>query len=61
MVMSKQYSDYLKLYIEVCAKTDVLVKPRHGFTDEIRKLDVTDILKNYEYFEGMSRRIFELF
>ena len=42
-------------------KTDILTKPRKGFSDEVRNLNISDILKNYEYFEGLSTQIFDLF
>ena len=42
-------------------KTDIMVKPRKGFSDEVRNLSMNEILKNYEYFEGLSTQIFDLF
>ena len=42
-------------------KTDILTKPRKGFSDEVKNLNISDILKNYEYFEGLSTQIFDLF
>lgn len=61
MEISKQYSVYLKYYMNTSHKTDILVKPRKGFAEEVSKLSMTEILKNYEYFEGLSTQIFELF
>jgi hypothetical protein len=42
-------------------KTDIMTKARKGFSDEVRQLSMTEILKNYEYFEGLSTQIFDLF
>ena len=61
MEISKQYSVYIKYYMNTCMKTDILTKPRKGFSDEVRNLNISDILKNYEYFEGLSTQIFDLF
>ena len=61
MEISKQYSVYLKYYMNTSHKTDILVKPRKGFAEEVSKLSMTEILKNYEYFEGLSTQIFDLF
>jgi len=61
MEISKQYSVYIKYYMNTCNKTDILVKARKGFAEEVSKLSMPDILKNYEYFEGLSTQIFDLF
>ena len=61
MEISKQYSVYIKYYMNTCMKTDIMTKPRKGFSEEVRKLNITEILKNYEYFEGLSTQIFDLF
>ena len=47
--------------MNTCTKTDILTKPRKGFSEEVRNLNISDILKNYEYFEGLSTQIFDLF
>jgi len=47
--------------MNTCVKTDILVKPRKGFAEEVSKLSMLEILKNYEYFEGLSTQIFDLF
>mmetsp|Transcript_28307 Transcript_28307/g.37781 ORF Transcript_28307/g.37781 Transcript_28307/m.37781 type:complete len:120 (-) Transcript_28307:1379-1738(-) len=61
MEISRQYSVYIKYYVNTCDKTDILVKPRKGFAEEVQKLSMNEILKNYEYFEGLSTQIFEMF
>lgn len=61
MEISKQYSIYIKYYMNTCMKTDIMTKARKGFSDEVRQLSMTEILKNYEYFEGLSTQIFDLF
>ncbi len=54
MEISKQYSVYIKYYMNTCMKTDIMTKPRKGFSEEVRKLKMSEILKNYEFFEGLS-------
>ena len=61
MEISKQYSVYIKYYMNTCNKTDIMTKARKGFSEEVRKLKMSEILKNYEYFEGLSTQIFDLF
>lgn len=61
MEISKLYSIYLKYYMNACLKTDIFVKPRKGFSEEVRKLRMSDILKNYEFFENLATQIFQLF
>jgi hypothetical protein len=61
MEISKQYSVYMKYYMNTCMKTEIMTKPRKGFNEEVRNLSMTEILKNYEYFEGLSTQIFDLF
>lgn len=51
--ISKMYSTYIKYYINVCNKTDILTKPISNLSDDVRKLRNSEILKNYEYFEAM--------
>ena len=36
MEISKQYSIYIKYYMNTCMKTDIMTKPRKGFSDEVR-------------------------
>jgi hypothetical protein len=38
-----------------------MTKPRKGFSEEVRNLNMSEILKNYEYFEGLSTQIFDIF
>ena len=61
MEISKQYSVYIKYYMNTCMKTEIMTKPRKGFSEEVRNLSMGEILKNYEYFEGLSTQIFDLF
>lgn len=61
MEISKQYAVYIKYYMNTCMKTDIMVKPRKGFSEEVRKLNISEILQNYAYFEGLSTQIFDLF
>lgn len=51
--ISKMYSTYLKYYLNVCVKSDVLAKPISTLSDEIRALRNNEIYKNYEYFEAL--------
>ena len=61
MEISKQYSVYIKYYMNTCMKTDILVKPRKKLSEEVRNLKTANILKNYEFFEGLSTQIFDQF
>ena len=61
MEISKQSSVYIKYYMNTCMKTDILVKPRKKLSEEVRNLKTANILKNYEFFEGLSTQIFDQF
>ena len=61
MEISKQYSVYIKYYMNTCIKTDILVKPRKKLSEEVRNLKTSQILRNYEFFEGLSTQIFDQF
>ena len=61
MEISKQYAVYIKYYMNTCLKTDIMTLPRQGFAEQVQNLSMTEILKNYEYFEGLSTQIFDLF
>lgn len=49
--ISKQYSVYLKLYLNIAVKTDVLTKVMKNISDEVHKLDTRQILRNAEFFD----------
>lgn len=51
--ISKMYSTYLKYYINVCYKTEILARPLGQLSGDVRKLKNNEIFKNYEYFEAM--------
>lgn len=59
--MSNKYTNYLKYYIEVCMKTDLLTDPTKTFSDEIRKLPTAELLGNYDYFRKFTTMIFQMF
>ena len=59
--MSSKYTNYLKYYIEVCMKTDLLTDPTKTFADEIRKLPTAELLGNYDYFRKFTTMIFQMF
>ena len=61
MDISKQYAIYIKYYMNTCIKTDILVKPRKKLAEEVRNLTTAQMLKNYEFFEGLSTQIFDQF
>ena len=61
MEITKQYSTYIKFYMNTCLKTDMLTKPRKKLSEEVRTLRTADILRNYEFFEGMCTQIFTMF
>jgi len=51
--ISKMYATYLKYYINVCNKTDIMAKPISNLSDDVRSLRNSEILKNYELFEAL--------
>ena len=51
--ISKTYSNYLKLYVSVNNKTEILSKAMSKISDDVRALTTPDILKNYEYFDAL--------
>ena len=59
--MSNKYTTYLKYYIEVCMKTDLLTNPTKTFADEIRRLPTSELLGNYDYFRKFTTMIFAMF
>lgn len=56
--ISKAYSNYVKFYINIANKTDILSKPMTKISDDVRQLKTSDILKHYEYFEALVSQIF---
>ena len=59
--ISKAYASYIKYYLNVSKKTDILCKSLASISDEVRVLTPSQILKNYEFFEALSQQIFDLF
>lgn len=56
--ISKNYSTYVKFYINIANKTDILSKPMTKISDDVRQLKTADILKHYEYFEALVSQVF---
>jgi len=56
--ISKLYSNYVKFYINIANKTDILTKPMAKISDDVRALRTSEILKHYEYFEALVTQIF---
>ena len=52
--MSTKYIQYLKYYLEVCLKSDLLTNPAKTFADEITKVGTPELLGNYEYFRKFT-------
>lgn len=59
--ISKAYSSYIKLYLNVAVKTDILTKVMKNISAEVQKLETRQILKNQDYFESLMKRIFDFF
>jgi len=59
--ISKNYSNYVKFYVNVANKTDILTKPMSKISEEVRALRTSEILKNYEFFEALVSQIFSQF
>ena len=51
--ISKQYTNYIKLYLRIANKTDILAKGMKNISDDVRQLRTSMILKNHEYFEEL--------
>lgn len=51
--ISKSYSNYVKFYVNIANKTDILSKPMTKISEDVRLLKTADILKHYEYFEAL--------
>jgi hypothetical protein len=56
--ISKNYSNYLKFYVSVNSKTDILSKALSKISDDVHALKTEDILKNYEYFDAILSQVF---
>jgi hypothetical protein len=54
----KQYSSYVKFYVNIANKTDILSKPIAKISEDVRALQTKEILKNYEYFDALVTQIF---
>jgi hypothetical protein len=59
--ISKLYSNYIKLYVNVAAKTDILSKAIKNISEDVSMLRTSQILKHGEYFESLLTKIFEQF
>lgn len=58
--ISKNYSNYIKYYLNVSIKTDILCKSLGSIPDDVRNLSDSQILKNYEHFEALCTLIFDM-
>lgn len=59
--ISKAYASYIKFYLNVANKTDILAKGMQKISDDVRALNTKDLFKHYEYFEALVTQIFALF
>lgn len=59
--ISRQYANYIKFYLNISVKTDILSKSMQRINDDVSALKTEQILKHYEYFEAMVTQIFALF
>jgi hypothetical protein len=57
--ISKQYTNYIKLYLSIANKTDILAKGMKNISDDVRQLRTSMILKHHEYFEEIMAQIFQ--
>ena len=51
--ISRNYAQYLKFYVTVNNKTEILSKAMSKISDEVKLLRTPEILKNYEFFEAI--------
>ena len=59
--ISKAYASYVKFYLNIANKTDILSKGMQKISDDVRQLGTSQILKHYEYFEELVTLIFQQF
>ena len=59
--ISTKYIQYLKYYIDVCLKSDLLTDPSKTFADEIEKMDTKTLLSHYDFFRKFTTMIFAIF
>jgi hypothetical protein len=59
--ISKAYANYVKFYLNIANKTDILSKGMQKISDDVRQLGTSQILKHYEYFEELVTLIFQQF
>ena len=51
--ITKQYATYVRFFLNVSCKTDILCKESKKISDHVRTLSDTQILKHYEMFEAL--------
>ena len=61
VILSSKYSKYVKLYIEICGRSDLLTNPERIAPAELAQMDSDELIGNYNYFRSMSTMIFSLF
>jgi hypothetical protein len=47
------YCNYIKVYVTVANKTDILSKGMKNISDDVRQLSTSQILKNAGYFDEL--------
>lgn len=60
MNISKLYVQYIKLFLQVANKTDILTKRMTRMTEEVHVLKTQQILKNSEFFEQIMSKAFQM-
>ena len=60
MAISKMYVLYMKSFLQVACKTDILAKRMTRIAEEVHILKTNQILKNSEYFENVLSKAFQL-
>lgn len=51
--ITKQYATYVRFYLNVACKTDILTKESKKVSDHVRTLSGAKILQHYEMFEAL--------
>lgn len=59
--ITDKYANYIKLYLNVNCKTEILSKGMQKINDDVSKLKSAQLLKHYEYFEELMARILDQF
>ena len=59
--MSGKYVKYIRYYLELCSRSDLLTNPEKMKPGKIKKVSTDELLGNYQYFRSMTMMISSMF